>query len=263
MSVALVTGASSGIGKAFAEELARRQYDLIIIARSLAELTALKQQLESQHQVKVFVITQDLSLPSAGQAILAQVQQQNLTVDLLINNAGFGDYGKFGDRPLDKQLEMIQVNITALVELTHLFLPQMRARKKGQIINVSSIAGYQSMPYLSVYAATKAFILSFSEALWAEYQDDGIHILALCPGPTETAFPTVAEFPHLDLKQNQSWNSLNQAEDVVKEALSALDQKNKANLVTGGLANNIIVNLSRFFPRELITKMLKQQFKAN
>ncbi len=262
MSIALITGASSGIGKAFAEELAQRQYDLIVIARSLDQLTALKEQLESQHKIKVFVITQDLSLPHAGQTIFEQVQQQNLQVDLLINNAGFGDYGKFGDRSLDKQLNMIQVNISAVVELTHLFLPQMRARKKGQIVNVSSIAGYQSMPYLSVYAATKAFVLSFSEALWAEYQHDGIHILALCPGPTESQFPKVAEFPQASFEQNKSLNSIPKSEDVVKEALSALENKNKPNLVTGGFANNIIVNLSRFLPREAIIKMVKQQFQT-
>ena len=118
------------------------------------------------------------------------------------------------------------------------------------------------MPYLSVYAATKAFVLSFSEALWAEYQNDGIHILALCPGPTESQFPKVAEFPQASFEQNKSLNSIPKSEDVVKEALSALENKNKPNLVTGGFANNVIVNLSRFLPRETIIKMVKQQFKV-
>lgn len=260
MTLALITGASSGIGKEFAKQLAKRQYDLIVIARSENKLIELKQELESQYQIKVTVIIQDLTLPNAGEKVFEQVQGENLTVDLLINNAGFGDYGKFGDRPLDKQLNMIQLNISAVVELTHLFLPQMKARKKGQIINVSSIAAYQPMPYLSVYAATKAFVLSFSEAIWAEYRNDGIYILALCPGPTESEFPVVAEFPKLSFDQNQPLSSIAKTEDVVRDALLALENNAKSNLVTGGVGNNLVVNLSRLFPRELVTKMVEKQF---
>jgi uncharacterized protein len=258
MKTALITGASSGIGKAFAEELAQRKYNLIIIARSQSTLVELKEKLESQHQITVTVIVQDLSLTHSGEAIFNQVKSQNITVDLLINNAGFGDYGRFGDRNLQKQLDMIQVNISALVELTHLFLGEMTQRKNGEIINVSSIAGYQPLPYLSVYAATKAFVLSFSEAVWAEYREYGIKVLALCPGPTKSNFFEVAEFGNIPGFEN-SKNSLITAEEVVKNALSALE-KQQPNIVTGGIGNQIIVNLGRFFPREFLLRSVEKQF---
>lgn len=253
---ALITGASSGIGKAFAEELAKRNYNLIIVARTTEALNNIKKYLENKHQISVKVITQDLTLPNACEDIYEQLKQENITINLLINNAGFGDYGLFGDRPLDKQLKMIQLNISALVALTHLFLEDMKKRKGGDIINVGSIAGYQPLPYLSVYAASKAFVLSFSEALWAENRDFGINILAFCPGPTESNFGKVAEFTP---NQKNGDLSLAKAEDVVKDALDALSKK-KSNCVTGGLVNQIIVNLPRFLPRELLLKAVKKQF---
>ncbi|BAQ66504.1 SDR family oxidoreductase [Geminocystis sp. NIES-3709] len=261
MKTALITGASSGIGKAFAQELAQRNYNLIMVARSKSLLLELQEKLQSEYSIKVKVICQDLSISHAGEAIFKEVKQDNIFVDLLINNAGFGDYGRFIDRDLQKQLNMIQVNISALVELTHLFLTEMKQEGKGEIINVSSIAGYQPLPYLSVYAATKAFVLSFSEALWAEYKSYGIKILALCPGPTESKFPEVAEFTNFPgMEGNQ--NGIAKAEDVVKNALSALE-KSQANVVTGGIGNQIVVNLSRFFPRELIVKGIEKQFRQN
>ncbi len=258
---ALITGASSGLGKAFAEELAERQYNLVILARSEDKLQQLKLQLERQHQVSVELIVQDLSVPHASQSVFKQVTEKGLTIDLLINNAGFGDYGTFSDRPLDKQVKMIQLNITALVELTHLFLPIMQQRQSGGIINVSSITAYQPIPYLSVYAATKAFVLSFTESLWAENKHTGISILALCPGPSESKFFEVAEFPQSFANQNGN-TSLTPASEVVKEALKAL-AKNQANVVTGGLGNQVIVNLSRFLPREMLVSVVEKQFRAD
>jgi len=254
--IALITGASSGIGKAFAEELAQHKYNLIIIARTKTALEELKKELESKHNINVKVIVQDLTLPNACQDIFNEVKQENLIVDLLINNAGFGDYGTFCDRPLEKQLNMIQLNISALVELTHLFLQEMKVRKEGEIINVGSIAGYQPLPYLSVYSASKAFVLSFSEALWAENQHLGINVLALCPGPTESNFGKVAEFE----SQNNMDTNLASASEVVKEALVAL-KKQKSNSVTGGVINQIMVNLPRFLPREIILNAVETQFK--
>lgn len=262
MKTALITGASSGIGKAFAEELAQRNYNLIIVARSNSLLLELKEKLESQYPIKVKVICQDLTVSGAGEIVFNQVKQDNIFVDLLINNAGFGDYGRFTDRVLQKQLDMIQLNITALVELTYLFLTEMKSQGRGEIINVSSIAGYQPLPYLSVYAATKAFVLSFSEALWAEYKAYGIKILALCPGPTESKFPEVAEFTNFPGMEDSNKNAIAKAEDVVKNALSALE-KSQANVVTGGIGNQIVVNLSRFFPRELIVNGVEKQFRQS
>ena len=262
MLTALITGASSGIGAAFAEELAKRQYNLILVARSEAKLQQLANQLQAQNKIQVEVLVQDLTLPTAASSVFDAVAQKGLVVDLLINNAGFGDYGDFSDRARQKQVEMIQLNIIALVELTHLFLAGMRQRKSGNIINVASIAGFQPMPYLSIYAATKAFVLSFSEAIWAENKDEGVRVLALCPGPTESDFFKVAEFPKSMASTTRKKSQLYPAQAVVLDALKALE-KNQANLVTGGLANQIIVNLSRFLPRESLVKIVAKQFRGN
>ncbi len=256
MKTALITGASSGIGKSFAEELAQQNYNLVIVARSSDKLLSLKQTLTKQYSIQVEIIIQDLTLPNASQNVFNQVKEKNLTIDLLINNAGFGDYGEFGDRQLEKQTNMIQLNVVALVELTHLFLTEMRKRKEGGIINVASIAGYLPLPYMSVYAATKAFVLNFSLALWAENKEKGIKILTLSPGATESNFFEQAEFP---MPKDGKPNNLTSSQEVVKEALKALNE-NKADIVTGGLGNQIMVNSSRFVPKETLLNMVSKQF---
>ncbi len=257
METALITGASSGIGEAFAQELAANGFNLVLVARSQDKLHQLAQQLQESYGIKTNVIVQDLTQANASQTVFNQVAEKGLTINFLINNAGFGDYGTFSERPLSKQVEMIQLNITALVELTHLFLSQMLQKGQGKIINVSSIAAFQALPYLSVYSATKAFVLSFSEALWAENKNKGIKILALCPGPTESNFFEKAEFP-----EKMSGNGkLVSAETVVKAALEAV-AKNQSSLVTGGLENQIVANISRFLPREILLNAVEKQFKA-
>ena len=255
---ALITGASSGIGKTFAIELASQKKNLVLVARSKDKLEQLATLLEQKEQIKTTVIAQDLTIPDAGQSLYDSIKAQGLTIDLLINNAGFGDYGNFSERPLDKQITMIQLNITVLTELTGLFLPEMKQRSKGSIINVSSIAGFQPLPYMSVYAATKAFVLNFTEALWAENRDCGVNILALCPGPTESEFFKRAEFP--DSFAGAEQNSLVSSEEVVKEALKALNQ-NQSIVVTGGIGNQLLVNVPRFVPRELLVSTVEKQFK--
>lgn len=258
MKTALITGASQGIGAAFAEELAANKTNLVLIARSQDKLSSIASELQQKHQISAEVIIQDLTEPQACQNVFDKVSELGMEVDLLINNAGFGDYGAFASRDLNKQLKMIQLNITALVELTYLFLSKMQQRQEGAIINVSSIAGFQPLPYLSVYGATKAFVLSFSEALWAENQNTGVKIMALCPGPTESNFFKRAEFPE---SINQGNNNQTPATQVVKEALTALN-KNQSTVVTGGLANQVIVNLPRFFPRETLVSLVEKQFKS-
>ena len=195
MKTALITGASTGIGVVFARQLAQRQMELILVARSRDKLEQLAAELEEQYGVKVTVIVQDLTVAGAGKLVYDTVNQKGINVDLLVNNAGFGGYGAFSEQDLARQLEMIQLNNLVLVELSHYFLRPMLAGAGGAIINVASIAGFQPLPYLSVYAATKAFVLSFSESLWAENKDKGVEILALCPGPTESNFFEVARFP--------------------------------------------------------------------
>lgn len=257
MGTALITGASSGIGAAFAELLAQRGMNLVLVARSEDRLQQLADTLKAQHGIRADVIVQDLTKPEAAAAVFEAVNALDLEIDLLINNAGFGDYGAFGDRPRQKQLDMIQLNIGALVDLTHHFLPQMQQRKSGSILNIASIAGFQPMPYLSIYAATKAFVLSFSEALWAENQDKGVHVMAVCPGPTESSFFEAADFPQTLASGGQN---LVPAAAVVQEALQALDQK-QSNVVTGGIGNQIMVNASRFLPRPTLVNGIAKLFR--
>lgn len=259
MTTALITGASSGIGKAFARELAARNNDLVLVARSQDKLEKLATELNNAYQIKTTVIPQDLTTNAAGKVIFEAIQAQGLTIDILINNAGFGDYGAFGDRPLSKMMDMVQLNITAVVELTGLFLPLMQERKNGTIINISSIAAFQPIPYMSVYAATKAFLLNFSEALWAENRGLGIKVLAVCPGPTESDFYDRADFPKT--AKGLKGMTLASSEKVVQESLKALS-KGQSTVVTGGLGNQVIVNLPRLIPRDLLVDVVGKQFKS-
>lgn len=258
MSTALITGASGGIGKAFAEELAAKKTNLVLVARSGDKLQQIAENLQKQHQIQVEVIAQDLTESNATNQVFDVIKNKNLTIDLLINNAGFGDYGDFAERDGERQLKMIQLNIMALVDLTHKFLPLMRQNCSGTIINIASIAGFQPMPYISVYAATKAFVINFSQALWAENKDYGVRVLVVCPGPTETEFFNEAKFPPTIAAAN---SKIVTPKEVVKAALAGLAQGN-ATVVTGGFNNQIITNLHRFFPRELLVNLLAKQFKS-
>ncbi|MGV2826649.1 SDR family NAD(P)-dependent oxidoreductase [Myxosarcina sp. GI1(2024)] len=258
MKTALVTGASSGIGEAFARELARKKIDLVLVARSQNKLQQLATELADKYAIATEVIALDLTLPAAGKSLFDKIAVKDLTIDLLINNAGFGDYGAFSDRPLEKQLTMIQLNNTVVVELTGLFLSAMKQRGKGAIVNISSIAAFQPVPYMSVYAATKAFILNFTEAIWAENKDSGVRILAVCPGPTESQFYDRAAFP--DSMGEMNGGTMNSPEAVVAETFKALEQQ-QSTIVTGGIGNQLIVNLPRFFPRDLLVSVVSNQFK--
>lgn len=258
MGTALITGASSGIGEIFARQLAAKNINLVLVARSRDKLNELAEELNSKYQVQVDTIVQDLTEVAAGQVVFDAVQGKGLEIDLLVNNAGFGDYGNFSDRPLSKQMGMIQLNVAAVVELTGLFLPPMQQRRSGAIINVSSIAGFQPIPYMSVYAATKAFVLNFSEALWAENKELGVKILALCPGPTESKFYDRAEFP--DSATGINGMTLADTSQVVAASLKALD-KGQANIVPGSFTNQIIVNIPRLVPRDFLVDLVGKQFK--
>ncbi len=249
---ALITGASYGIGSAFARRLAAAGAHLILTARSAERLQTLADELRSQHNARVTIIAADLNEASAPQSIFAETQRQNLTVDLLINNAGFGSVGDFGFQPLDKQLEMIQVNVTALVALTHLYLPPMLARRHGHILNVASTASFQGVPYLATYAATKSFILNFSEGLWAEAKPYGVTVTALCPGSTESNFHAVAG-------SERSNHPKQSAEAVVEAGLQALAQGRSH--VVSGWNNKLMVWTQRLVPRQTVTGMAKKIFQ--
>ncbi len=259
MSTALITGASSGIGAVFARELAAIGNNLVLVARRQERLEELAIELSTKYGIQVELLTIDLSKPEAATAVYQTVTAKNWTIDLLVNNAGFGDFGEFSKGDRLKFLNMIQLNISALVDLTYQFLPQMQERGKGSIINVASIAAFQPMPYVAVYAATKAFVLSFSEALWAENQKYGVKILALCPGSTKTEFFEAAQWQGFD-SNSAEYNRATTAEEVVKDALDSLNA-GVSHVVTGGLPNKVITSLSRFLPRESIVKVIAKQFQ--
>ncbi len=256
MSTALITGASGGIGKAFAEELAARNINLVLVSRSKEKLNQLAEELQEQYKIQVDVLVEDLTKPAATQVVYDTIKAKKLTIDFLINNAGFGDYGDFAERDGERQIKIVQLNILALVDLTHKFLPEMKQRRSGSIINVSSLTAFQPMPYLSVYAASKAFIVSFSQALWAENRKSGVRVLVVCPGPVETNFFTAANFPPaLAGRINTTSNQ------VVSQSLQALE-RGDSMVVIGGMSTHFVSNLSRFIPRKTILYFLEKQFKA-
>ncbi len=192
MKTALITGASSGIGKELARIHASKGGNLILVARRTEALDALKTELESKYNVQVSTFTQDLTQVHAAKKVYDFVNHSGLEVDYLMNNAGFGGHGEFVDRPLDKDLEMIQLNVTALVELSHLFLQDMKERGHGKILNTASTAGFLPGPLQATYFATKAFVISFTEGISYELRNSGITATALCPGPVKTEFEHVA-----------------------------------------------------------------------
>ncbi|MBW4608305.1 MAG: SDR family oxidoreductase [Hassallia sp. WJT32-NPBG1] len=258
MSTALITGASGGIGKAFAEELAKRNTNLVLVARSEQKLKELASQLQEQHKIQVDIIALDLTETGATDAVFNVTKEKELTIDLLINNAGFAEYGDFAETDGERQVKIVQLNILALVDLTHKFLPLMRQRGSGSIINVSSLTAFQPMPYLSVYAASKAFIVSFSQALWAENRQYGVRVLVTCPGPVETNFFTEAKFPPALAART---NKISTSEAVVRESLKALEKKDSIAVI-GGITTHLITKLAPFVPRKTLLNILEKQFKA-
>ncbi len=258
MPTALITGASIGIGKAFAEELAARNTNLVLVSRSEAKLNELAKQLQEKYQIQVDVIVKDLTELGTTEAVFNFTQEKGLTIDLLINNAGFGDYGDFAETDRERQIKMVQLNVLALVDLTHRFLPLMRERRSGSIINIASLAAFQPIPYLSVYAASKAFVRSFSEALWAENRHYGIRVLVSCPGPVETNFFVEAKFPPTLASKS---NKISTAEEVVLETLKALE-RGDSTVVIGGPTTHLITKLGGIVPRRTLLNILEQQFKG-
>ncbi len=244
---ALITGASSGIGEALARRFAKGGWNVILVARSVDKLNALAHELSAAHGVKTLVIGADLRVVTACRDIVEKIKAADVTLDCLVNNAGFGAVGAFEEISLLKQLEMIDVNVKALLELTHLFLPEMIQRKHGFIINVSSTAGFQPVPYLATYAATKAFVTIFSESLWAECKGSGVQVMNLCPGRTShTNFSVVS-----GKKENQNdWRPKQTAEEVADMAFRQMG-KNRPTLSTNP-CDNFLRFASRFVSRKCV-----------
>jgi hypothetical protein len=254
---ALVTGASYGIGEEFAWQLGERGWSLVLVARSQERLAKLREEVMNRHgQVDVVCAVLDLSRPGAALELFQKTQQANLEINLLVNNAGFGAFGEFSANPLERQRQMIDLNVGALVELSHLYLQPMKERGTGAIVNVASIAGYVPLPYNAVYGATKAFVLSFSHALYQEARPYGIQVLAVNPGKTETRF---FETANMDISKDGGQRQT--AAQVVKEALSALD-RGKTSVITG-LGNRMLLRLAHFIPRAWIAAVVAKRARQS
>ena len=254
MNTTLITGASSGIGEAFARKLAARGRNVLLVARSEDKLIALCNELGRLTSIRAQYLALDLLQPDAGAQLFEETKTRDLEVEMLINNAGFGSMGDYVRLDLNRELDMIQLNVRSLVDLTHRFLGPMRDRKSGTIINVASTAAFQAVPYMATYAATKAFVLSFSEALWEENRAHGVHVMALCPGVTETNFFQVAKIDRPPMRIIQT------PEEVVETALRAL--KRHKSTVISGWGNWLTVEAERFVPRATVTKVAGKALRS-
>ncbi len=247
----LVTGASSGIGRQLAHCFAADGSRLVLVARRRGALEALAGELQNAHKIQTQVLTVDLSRPDAPERIFAQLQSGGVRVDVLVNNAGFGAVGPFAQLPLAQQLEMVQVNVTALTHLTRLFLPGMLERGRGGVLNVASTAAFQPGPLMAVYYATKAYVLSFSEAVAEELARTGVTVTALCPGPTTTEFAAVAKAQKSRLFRLRAMS----AEAVARIGHQAFRQGRFA--VIAGTRNRLLVFSERLSPRWVVRKIAK------
>ncbi|MGB6483536.1 MAG: SDR family oxidoreductase [Candidatus Acidiferrales bacterium] len=252
---AMITGASAGIGLALAEELASAGANLVITARRQDRLESLAALLCANRGIKVEVLSADLANPSAPDQIRTFTQSKSLEIELLINNAGFGSYGRFHEAGLARQMEMIQVNCAAVVRLTHLYLGDMAARRHGDILIVASVAGFQAVPYVSTYAATKAFDLRFAEGIAEEVRRYGVNVCALCPGSTSTEFREVAGQPERTFRGAGAES----AEKVARTGLRAL-AAGKSSVISG-FKNTMSVEGQRLAPRSLVSRVAASMFE--
>jgi len=254
MNTTLITGASTGIGAAFARKLAARGRNVLLVARSEDKLIALCNELGRLTSIRAQYVALDLRQPDAGAQLFEETQKRELEIDTLINNAGFGSMGDFAKLDLDRELEIIQLNVRAVVDLTHRFLGPMRERKRGTIVNVASTAGFQGVPYMATYAATKAFVLSFSEAIAEENRLHGIQVMALCPGVTETNFFEASKIDRPPMRTIQT------PEEVVDAALRGLARHK--TVVISGWTNWFTIEAERFVPRSLVTKVAGKALRS-
>ena len=250
---ALITGGSGGIGLELAKQFAAHGHDLVLTARHRDSLEAIAGTIEGKYAVKVTVIPDDLTDPDAPQRLFDAISAENIDIHFLVNNAGFGLGGEFVDTEMTRELEMIQVNIAALTQLTKLFLPAMVKRKSGKILNLASTAAFQPGPLMSVYYASKAFVLSFSEALDEELRNSGVSVTCLCPGATATQFAATAGVGNSKLFATIGGTT---AEQVAQYGYDALMRGERVAVV--GMRNRIMVTAERFAPRKLVTRLSRK-----
>jgi short-subunit dehydrogenase len=257
LKTALITGASSGIGEAFAKALAAKGTDLILVARSEDKLRALARQLNELYSRRVEVVTADLSVAGSAAKVHAAAEALGMPVDLLINNAGFGTVGSFLKQDADRERQEVMLNAAAVVDLCHAFVPAMVGRGRGGVINIASMAAFQPLPYMAVYAATKAFVLSFSQGLRGEVRGKGVKVLAVCPGPVDTPFFEATG--SAGLRKTVPKASMVTTDDVVREGLRAL--KAGRSVVVPGVAFKLAAASTRFVPRDLLAAMTARFMK--
>jgi uncharacterized protein len=255
MTTALVTGASSGLGEEFAYQLARERYELVLVARRKDRLEQVATKSRELGSGKVTIFASDLSAPGAAAGLHSEVTSAGLEIGYLVNNAGFGTRGAFAELPIERELEEINLNIGALVALTRLFIPAMVARRSGTIINVASTAAFQAIPWMATYAATKAFVLSFSEALARELKNTGVTVLALCPGPTRTEFQSVADTDNAAMPSFAYMD----AATVVAQGIDAARRKKAVRI--NGIANFLMAQTTRVAPRALAATIAGAMFR--
>lgn len=248
---ALITGASSGIGKEFSYIHAENGGDLVIVARSRDVLVEMKKELETIYGIKVLIIPKDLTIPNAPKEIYDEIKKSGIEIDYLINNAGFGGYGKFHERPLEKDLSMINLNIVALTILTHLFLEDFVKRNTGKILNVSSIASLTPGPLQAVYFATKAYVSFFSNAIAEELKETNITVTNLMPGATKTLFGKVSGMEKAPVFQKTA-----SARSVAKKGYNAM-LKGKLNVIAGlNLPEKFMISMTPFVPKKLLLSQI-------
>lgn len=246
---ALITGASAGIGEAFARALAQRGTHVILVARRGDRLETLAAALRTEHQIQVETIALDLTQNNAPQQLFDQLQTQGRRIDILINNAGIGVFGPFISSKVSEDEKLVMLNVVALTLLTRLFLPQLLQQPEAMLINVASTAAFQALPYMAIYGASKAYVLSFTEALWQEcHAQDNLHILALCPGPVTTEF-----FSSMG-NEMHSFGKRDNAQDIVEQSLAVAD-KHRVYYIPGKLINYWQAQMTRFVPLKLLLKI--------
>jgi short-subunit dehydrogenase len=250
--IVLVTGASAGLGELFARRFAAGRRHVALVARRRERLDALAAELAKAHGIDAVPLEYDLQRPDAPGELVADLERRGYTVDTLVNNAGFGARGEFAELGRERQVGMVDLNVRSLVDLTHRVLPGMIARKRGGILNVASTAAFQPGPYMAVYYATKAFVLSWSEALHEELKPHGIHVSALCPGPTSTEFGDVA-----GMKDTALFKLFGSGADaVVRDGIAGLERNVAVNV--SGVMNGVMAQSARVTPRFLMRRIAGQ-----
>lgn len=247
----VITGASGGIGRELSEIYAKKGHDLFLISRDERKLERVKETLEEDYGIRVGYFPIDLAKPGSANIVFEEMQTRGLQVDLLINNAGFGLAGRFEENDHQREVDMINLNITTLMELSKMVLHQMKKRSSGHIVNIASVAAFLPGPYMAVYYATKAFVLSFTEALSEELKGSGVFVTAICPGPTISGFQKEAEMESLKVLR---FSNVMTSEKVAQLAVKGIEKK-KVIVVTG-LMNKLIVQLPRISPRAFVRKVV-------